>query len=83
VSDFFAMGGYAGYVWPAFGFAAVMLLGLVLQSWRAARRSAAEFERLRDQLRPGRARRPQLRPVLREGPARPPRPPEVSPDASA
>ena len=26
---------------------------------------------------------PQLRPVVREGPARPPRPPEVSPDASA
>jgi heme exporter protein D len=77
LSDFLAMGGYAAYVWPAFGFAAVVLLGLLLQSWWAARRSAAEFERLRDQLRPGRARRPRLQPVARSGP------PEVRRDASA
>ena len=58
MSDFFAMGGYAGYVWPAFGFAAVVLLGLLLQSWRAARRSAAEFER---------AARPSCVPAARAG----------------
>jgi heme exporter protein D len=47
VSEFFAMGGYAGYVWPAFGFAALVLIGLLAQSWVAARRREAEFEQLR------------------------------------
>jgi len=64
LSDFFAMGGYGAYVWPAFGFAAMVLLGLGLQSWWVARRRAAEFEQLRAELRPGRARRPRLEPVV-------------------
>jgi heme exporter protein D len=66
VSDFIAMGGYAAYVWPAFGFAAVVLLGLLLQSWWTARQRASEFEQLRHQLRPGRAPRPRLRPVAQK-----------------
>ena len=33
MSDFFAMGGYGAYVWPAFGFAAAVLLGLLWQTW--------------------------------------------------
>jgi heme exporter protein D len=45
--DFLSMGGYAAYVWPAFGFAACVLLGLLGQSWWVARRREAEFERLR------------------------------------
>ena len=69
MSDFFAMGGYGAYVWPAFGFAALVLLGLLLQSWQSARRRAAEFEQLRHQLRPGRASRPRLQPVARPDPA--------------
>jgi heme exporter protein D len=47
VSQFFAMGGYAAYVWPAFGFAALVLVGLLAQSWYAARRREAEFEQLK------------------------------------
>jgi heme exporter protein D len=70
VSDFFAMGGYGAYVWPAFGFAAAVLLGLLLQSWRSARRRAVELEQLRRELRPGRASRPRLQPVTPTDPAR-------------
>jgi heme exporter protein D len=29
------LGGYGMYVWPAYGLAAVVLLGLLLASWRA------------------------------------------------
>jgi len=62
LTDFFAMGGYAAYVWPAYGFAALVLIALLAQSWRSARRRAAEVEQLRHIARPGRARRARLRP---------------------
>ena len=35
VSEFFSMGGYALYVWPAYAFTAGLML---LEPWRAARR---------------------------------------------
>jgi heme exporter protein D len=69
VSDFFTMGGYGAYVWPAFGFAAAVLLGLLLQSWWTARRRAAEFEQLHAELRPDRASRPRRQPVVQLDPA--------------
>jgi heme exporter protein D len=37
---FLAMGGYAAYVWPAYGVALVVLIGMLLLRWR--RLSAAE-----------------------------------------
>ena len=46
------MGGYAAYVWPAFGFAAIVLLVVFGQSWRAAGRREAELEQLRGLVRP-------------------------------
>ena len=63
LSEFLAMGGYAAYVWPAFGFALVVLLGLLVQSWHAARQRAAELEQLRQLVRAGRVApvRPQSR----------------------
>jgi heme exporter protein D len=61
VSEFFAMGGYAVYVWPAFGFAALVLVGLLAQSWAAARRREAEFEQLRRLFGPQRRGRPEAR----------------------
>ncbi|HLT78482.1 MAG TPA: heme exporter protein CcmD [Ferrovibrio sp.] len=42
LSDFLAMGGHAGFVWPSFGLALAVLLGLGLQS--RARMKAAERE---------------------------------------
>ena len=67
MGDFFAMGGYAAFVWPAFGFAALVLIGLLAQSWWAARRRAAELEQLRRTVRPRAPSPPRLRPVVRPG----------------
>jgi heme exporter protein D len=57
LSEFVAMGGYAAYVWPAFGFALVALLALLAQSWHAAHRREAELVQLRSLLRAGRSTR--------------------------
>jgi heme exporter protein D len=56
VREFLAMGGYAGFIWPAYGFAAVVLAGLIWVSIREVRRLEAEVAAL-DALRPRRARR--------------------------
>jgi heme exporter protein D len=63
LTDFFAMGGYAAYVWTAYGFAALVLIVLLVQSWRSARRRDAELERVRQLARPARASRPKLQPA--------------------
>src|SRR5918996_5536364 len=54
LSEFLAMGGYAAYVWSAFGFALLVLLGLLGQSWRAAHQREAELAQLRELVRDGR-----------------------------
>ena len=36
---FFAMGGYAAYVWPAYAVSVMSLLALGMISWRQMRRS--------------------------------------------
>jgi heme exporter protein D len=43
---YFAMGGYAAYVWSAYAAAIVVLGGIALASWRRYRRAIAELERL-------------------------------------
>ena len=40
--SFFEMGGYAAYVWPAFGKGAVVMIGLLLFSIRRLRLREAE-----------------------------------------
>lgn len=43
MAEWFAMGGYAGFVWPAWGVSAVALVGLAIWFWRdyeAAKRAA-------------------------------------------
>ena len=48
LSDFLAMGGHAGFVWPAFGVALIILLGLGLHSrlqMRMAERDHADARR--------------------------------------
>jgi len=49
LSIWLAMGGYAGFVWPAYGIAAVVLGGLSLYSWRRYRASAEALARLQRQ----------------------------------
>jgi len=49
LSAWLAMGGYAGFVWPAYGIAVVVLGGLSLHSWRGYRASAEALARLQRQ----------------------------------
>ena len=43
VSSFFAMGGYAAFVWPAYALAAGVLVGLLLVSLRQLRRAETDL----------------------------------------
>ena len=46
MAQWLAMGGYAGFVWPAYGIAAAVLGGLALYCWARHRRSGNELDRL-------------------------------------
>jgi heme exporter protein D len=41
-----AMGGYAAFVWPAYGFAVAVLGGLAVHSWWRYRASIRDLDRL-------------------------------------
>lgn len=58
MASFFEMGGYAGYVWPAYAVTAVVMGALLVASLRTLRNRETEF-RLLQQARPERARRRQ------------------------
>ena len=49
VAGWLQMGGYAGFVWPAYGIAAAALGGLALFSWRRHRLSGDTLARLQRQ----------------------------------
>ena len=44
LSAFLAMGGYAAYVWPAYGVASVVLIGVWIASLRGLRARESEIE---------------------------------------
>ena len=46
LTSFLAMGGYAGYVWPAYGLTLLVLAGLLVWSLAAYRRRQRELARL-------------------------------------
>lgn len=48
MSEFFAMGGYAAFIWPAYGLAAAVLAGLTVQSFISMREKEALVESLRE-----------------------------------
>jgi heme exporter protein D len=50
-SQALALGGYGAYVWPAYGFAAIVLIGLFVAAQRRLRRAEREAERMRAALR--------------------------------
>ena len=54
IGKFLAMGGYAQFVWPAYGFALVVLGGFVLYARRRYRASEAALAELQSRLRPRR-----------------------------
>ena len=43
IATFFAMGGYAAYVWPAFAIAAVVMVALVIATLHTLRRREREI----------------------------------------
>jgi heme exporter protein D len=52
MDQFFAMGGYAAYVWPSYGVSFVGIVGAVVwtaMSWRKARSQLALLEAMKDQ----------------------------------
>ena len=46
IDAYLAMGGYAVFVWPAYGVALTVLGGLSLWSWRRHRQAVGALERL-------------------------------------
>ena len=46
IRTFLAMGGYAGFVWPAYALAAAILGGLLLASLRRLRKAEADLKAL-------------------------------------
>jgi len=46
LSDYLAMGGYAAFVWPAYGAAAVVLIAFAIDSWWRVKRAEAALRRL-------------------------------------
>ena len=46
MNDFFMMGGYAAFVWPAVGLSAVVMAALYIQSYWRLRAREAELESL-------------------------------------
>jgi heme exporter protein D len=54
ITHWLAMGGFAQFVWPAYGIAAGVLGGLAVHSWRWHRASRAALDRLERPLHRGR-----------------------------
>ena len=52
IANFLAMGGYAGYVWPAFAIAALVMIAMVVASLRSLRRREAALAELEKSRRP-------------------------------
>lgn len=55
MSEFFGMGGYAAFVWPAYGVTAVVLLGLLIATVKGLRDAETTLKAL-EQVRPARRR---------------------------
>ena len=47
VTAFLHMGGYGGFVWPAYGVAALGLIGALVVTWRGLKAREREFETLK------------------------------------
>jgi heme exporter protein D len=48
MNTFFAMGGYASFIWPAYGVSALALVAMVWQSWSAWRAAQKKLQALED-----------------------------------
>ena len=50
MSEYWDMGGYAAFVWPAYGLSAIVMIGLVITAWQNLRERERDLAKLRDQL---------------------------------
>ena len=66
MAEFFSMGGYAAYVWPAYGIAAVILVTMLIVSLRGLRRHEALLKTL-ETSRPRRRERSRHAPASASG----------------
>jgi len=55
LSEFLDMGGYAPFVWGAYGFCAAVLIAMLVQSWRRLRANEDTLRRI-EAVRPRRRR---------------------------
>lgn len=55
MSEFFAMGGYATFVWWSYGITAAVLIGLAIVAIQRGRARRAELAALQDRLGSGRS----------------------------
>lgn len=46
MAQFFSMGGYAAFVWPAYGVAAIVMLGILVETVRSLRARERELSAL-------------------------------------
>ena len=46
MAEFFDMGGYAAYIWPAFGISALVLVGILVASIKSLRNNEATLAAL-------------------------------------
>jgi heme exporter protein D len=46
MSDYWAMGGYAAFVWPAYGVSALVMAALAVTAWRGLRRKEIDLAQL-------------------------------------
>ena len=53
MTEFFAMGGHAAFVWPAFAITAIVLIGLLTISLRGVRVREARLDALKSEERAG------------------------------
>ncbi len=57
MAEFFDMGGYAAFIWPAFGISALVLIGMLVAALRRLREREALLAKLETELDRGEARR--------------------------
>jgi len=56
MEEFFSMGGYAGFIWPAYAVTAVVLVAVLVGTWQGLKRRRRQLETLQA-ARGGRRRR--------------------------
>ena len=47
-SDFFAMGGYARFIWPVWGIAVVLMVGLFIRTYKTSKAAEAQLASLQE-----------------------------------